>query len=98
MTPFRAPDVSKFAHSYRFLYALWRDLVSDAPLTTLPTTAKKRFHTPYGVTSFRTAGNKFDVDSELLCFHTPYGVTSFRTCRVRLSARRAALVSIRLMA
>jgi hypothetical protein len=29
VTPFRTPDVSKFAHSYRFLYALWRDLVSD---------------------------------------------------------------------
>src|ERR1039458_719233 len=95
---FGRPPIVVTQDDFLFPYALWRDLVSDAPLTTLPTTAKKRFHTPYGVTSFRTAGNKFDVDSELLCFHTPYGVTSFRTCRVRLSARRAALVSIRLMA
>src|ERR1039457_1092436 len=39
----------------QFPYSLWRDLVSDFGSNDNPTGWRRRFHTPYGVTSFRTA-------------------------------------------
>ena len=65
-----------------FPYALWRDLVSDhSPGSFDQDPSTHRFHTPYGVTSFRTGGHVwwYEVYPGSCRFHTPYGVTSFRT-------------------
>ena len=54
-----------------------RDLVSDAKSNTF-TAPKSCFHTPYGVTLFRTPSDRQQLEPERR-FHTPYGVTLFRT-------------------
>ena len=39
------------------------------------------FYTPYGVTSFGTAGTARCARARVMSFYTPYGVTSFGTAQ-----------------
>ena len=78
------PDAGKVRQAVVtwFPYAYRRDFVSDSQAMALGRQGRYRFHTPIGVTSFRTHAHALGVSvakQSLHGFHTPIGVTSFRT-------------------